>query len=529
MSKQEKVTEQNTEKTMTKYDLKVQRRKEQKEREKREKRISTIISVAILAALVCLVASFPIRNYLAVHETYVEVNGQKISRVEYDYNYNLSLNNYISTYGSYLSYFGVDFNSDLSTQMYSDTLTWKDFFDEMTVESIVNEKALKAQADAAGFTYDTDEDFEQFKEDAKAAASEAGASTADYIRQSFGEYATIGRLEPFLRESILVNAFYDQISDEKAATDEEAQAYYEENKSTYDSVDYYLTMVEAELPTEPTELADPVEETEEAAEGEEEAAYEPSEAEIEKAMADAKEIADTAVETVRANGELRENASYSGTSYLIRDWLFDESRQQGDSTVIEDTSSNQYYVIGFDKRYLVTDPTASAYVIVVSPGEEGEVALSGQNILDGWKNGEATEDSFAALADSYASGAVANVQGGYYEAITKASTPETVQDWLYDASRAKGDNTVITTDDGYTYVLYYVGSNDPEWMLSAKSTLLSEAMEAYLEEIREGFDVQDPKGNLRYLQVQEQEETVDETAVDEATVEESTTEESTAE
>ena len=79
MSKNEKVTEnkeqkeQTEQKVMTKYDRKVQKRKEEKEKEKKEERISTAVGIVFLVALVCLVASFPIRTYLATHETYVPI------------------------------------------------------------------------------------------------------------------------------------------------------------------------------------------------------------------------------------------------------------------------------------------------------------------------------------------------------------------------------------------------------------------------------------------------------------------------
>ena len=104
MSKNEKETEQ-TEKFVTKYDRKMQKRQEQKQKELREKHISTILGVVIVAALVCLVAYFPIRSYMAVNQTYIEVNGESISRVEFDYNYNVVKNNYISQYGIILNFY----------------------------------------------------------------------------------------------------------------------------------------------------------------------------------------------------------------------------------------------------------------------------------------------------------------------------------------------------------------------------------------------------------------------------------------
>lgn len=520
MSKKEQVTEQKEEKVMTKYDLKMQKRKEEKEKEKRNNRIEMIIGAVVVVALVCLVASFPIRTYMAVNKTIVKISGENISKVEFDYNYNVVKNNYVNQYGSYLSYFGMDLSGDLSTQMYSDTLSWEDYFEQQTVDSIIRGKALKAQADAAGFTYNVEEEYKNYEEGVKAAASEAGVSTGEYIKQVYGSFATMSRIKDYIKESILVNAYYEQVETDKTPSDEEIQAHYEENKNAFDSVDYKLTLVAAQLPTEPTELADPVEETEDAdtTEGTEETeAYQPSEAEVGKAMADAKVLADAAEATVATDGELKENAKYSGTSGLIRDWLFDESRKEGDTTVVEDTSGNQYYVLSFVKRYL--DETPSADVRIIMTAED-----NGQAILDEWKNGEATEESFGALADKYNEGSSFTAEGGLYKGVSMSGTQEEIAVWLFDAARVAGDTTAITTEaDGNTYILYYIGQNDPEWKMTAKSEVLADTMEDYLQEISKDIEIDDPKGNLEYLKKLEAAETAatDDTAEAE-TVEEAT-------
>ena len=502
MSKKEKVTEQKNkaeqekqteEKVMTKYDLKMQRRKEQKEKEKKQERVSMIVGIVIVVALVCLVISFPLRSYMAVHGTVIRINGEKISQVEFDYNYNVVVNNFRNS--GYASYFGPDFSSDLSTQMYSQTLSWKDYFEQETVSSLIREKSLKAQADAAGFTYDTKEEYDTFQQNVKDTADSAGITVKDLLQQMYGSYATIGRIKDMVEESIYANAYYTQISEEKTPSEAEIQAYYEEHKNNYDSVDYYLTLVEAELPTKPTELADPVEETDEAAADTEEQTYQPSEAEIEKAMADAKKLADAAEDVVKTDGELRENEGYYSVSYLTRDWLFDETRKEGDTTVIEDMSGHQYYVLSFVKRYL--DETPSADVRIISTDEE-----NGQAILEEWQTGEATEESFGLLADKYNEGTSFTAEGGFYEAVSPSGTHEQIAEWLFDAGRKAGDTTVITTEEGYTYVLYYVGSNEPEWILDVRNTVLSDVMEAYLEEISADAEVEDSKGNLEYLKKQ---------------------------
>lgn len=518
MSKNEKVTEnkeQTEQKVMTKYDRKVQKRKEEKEKEKKEERISTAIGIVVLVALVCLVASFPIRTYLATHETYVVVNGEAVNKVEFDYQYNLIKNNYITQYGSYLTYFGLDTSKDLSTQMYSDTLTWQDYFEQNAVESLKQNKALMAEAKAAGFTYDTTDEYNTFKETIKTSAASAGISEKEYVRSIYGSYATMGRIEEYVKNDMVMNAYYQKLQEDNAPSDDEIQSYYEENKATYDSVDYRLTTIEADLPTEPTELADPVEETAAdttgttdgtaATDSTQDTAYQPSDAEIAKAMEDAKVLADDAEQTVAKDGEAHENEKKSSVNYLISDWLFDDARKAGDTTVITNDNSHCYYAVAFEKRYL--DETPSADVRVIIPTED----KTGEEILEEWKNGAATEDSFAELCKKYTQDTSAVENGGLFEQVTKTGMTEELSNWIFDTSRQAGDTVAITVSDT-TYVLYYIGQDQPEWKINIKNTLVSDTMSQHMQDITADVTVEDPKGKLNYLKVQAEESAADETA-----------------
>lgn len=518
MSKNEKVTEnkeQTEQKVMTKYDRKVQKRKEEKEKEKKEERISTAIGIVVLVALVCLVASFPIRTYLATHETYVVVNGEAVNKVEFDYQYNLTKNNYITQYGSYLTYFGLDTSKDLSTQMYSDTLTWQDYFEQNAVESLKQNKALMAEAKAAGFTYDTTDEYNTFKETIKTSVASAGISEKEYVRSIYGSYATMGRIEEYVKNDMVMNAYYQKLQEDNAPSDDEIQSYYEENKATYDSVDYRLTTIEAELPTEPTELADPVEETAAdttgttdgtaATDSTQDTAYQPSDAEIAKAMEDAKVLADDAEKTVAKDGEAHENEKKSSVNYLISDWLFDDARKAGDTTVITNDNSHCYYAVAFEKRYL--DETPSADVRVIIPTED----KTGEEILEEWKSGAATEDSFAELCKKYTQDTSAVENGGLFEQVTKTGMTEELSNWIFDNSRQAGDTVAITVSDT-TYVLYYIGQDQPEWKINIKNTLVSDTMSQHMQDITADVTVEDPKGKLNYLKVQAEESAAAETA-----------------
>ena len=537
MSKNEKVTEnkeqkeQTEQKVMTKYDRKVQKRKEEKEKEKKEERISTAVGIVFLVALVCLVASFPIRTYLATHETYVVINGEKVNKVEFDYAYNTSKNNYITQYGSYLSYFGLDTSKDLSTQMYSDTLTWQDYFEQNAVESLKQNRALMAEAKAAGFTYDTTDEYNTFKETIKTSAAAAGVSDKEYVRSIYGSYATMGRIEEYVKNDMVMNAYYQKLQEDNAPSDDEIQSYYEENKATYDSVDYRLTTIEADLPTEPTELADPVEETAAdttgttdgtaATDTTQDTAYQPSDAEIAKAMEDAKVLADDAEQTVAKDGEAHENEKKSSVNYMISDWLFDDARKAGDTTVITNDNSHCYYAVAFEKRYL--DETPSADVRVIIPTED----KNGEEILEEWKNGAATEDSFAELCKKYTQDTSAVENGGLFEQVTKTGMTEELSNWIFDSSRQVGDTVAITVSDS-TYVLYYIGQEQPEWKINIKNTLVSDTMSQHVQDITADVTVEDPKGKLNYLKVQAEESAAAETETATAETQEITEEQTAA-
>lgn len=517
-------TEEKQEKVLTRYDLKMQRKAEEKKKAERERIISSIICLVIAAALLCLVISFPIKTYLSVNGTYIKVAGESVSKVEFDYYYNVVKNDYISQNGYYLSMLGLSLDGDMSTQMYSDTLTWQDYFEQLAVQNIANNKALRDQAKAEGFTYDAAQDYADYRASVKEAASEVNLSEKAYLQLYYGSYSNVSRLKNIVIEALETNAYYQKVSEEKTPSEEEIQAYYEENKDTYDSVDYRIITVNAELPTEPTDLADPVEETENT-EGEStdtETAYVPSEAEIEFAMQEAYAEAEEALKNISSEGELRENALKSSVATLLRDWLFDAGRKAGDTTIIESTSSHFYYVVEFENRYRDETPSIDARIIIVSD----ENAVSADAILEEWKSGAATEESFAEIADKYD----AATEGGLYEALIPSGLPDTLKEWLYDSERKSGDAAAITGEEGESsYVVYYLGTNDPLWSLNIESTLLQEAMSEYMDVITTGYEVEDAKGNLRYLKVQAAEAAAAESAAAESSEEASDEAESSEE
>ncbi len=492
MSEKETSQKEVPQKIVTKYDRKVQRRKEAELKEKKRKMIDRIVGIVILAAVIIGLAFIPIRKYIATHSTYITVGGHDITQVEFDYYYNLASTDYINTYGNYLAYMGLNLTGDFASQSYSENMSWKDYFDQLAVDKIRQNKALIDAAKEAGFTYDTAKDYAAFEESLKDSASSESVSLGKYYKMTFGRYASASAVKPYVEEGYLAAAYYKSVAEANEIPEEEIQAYYDENAADYDSVDFLLTEVAAEIPEAQTVSDGNGGNT----------TVEPTEKEIQVAMDAAKEKADEALLVIDEEGTEQTGVLKSAISTKYNEWLFDEARKEGDTTIIEDTDSHKYYVLKFEKRYLDETATATVRAIMTTGG-------NGEAILTEWKDAGSTEEAFISLVEKYSEDTYTNTNGGLYEELTKSTLRSTLSDWIFAEGRKAGDTTVLT-EDNYTYVLYFVENGRPEWQAKIANTLLSEVMGEYLTGIKEACTVEDPKGHLVYLKVQANESTATE-------------------
>ena len=232
----EKQTEEKNEKVMTKYDRKMKRRKEEEEKEKKSWfRFRAVCLAVVIALVVAIVASIGISvygRYDALHGTYVRVGDHDLTKVEYDYYFTTAVNNYMATYGSFISLMGFDPSVDMDVQLYpgGGEMTWKDYFDQLTMEQIRQEKALVDDAAAKGFVYDDTAALADFDTAIASAAEEASVSVSEYYGM-YGEYATQERLRPYVKQGLLASAYYEEMLEQKKPSEEEIQAHYEENKA----------------------------------------------------------------------------------------------------------------------------------------------------------------------------------------------------------------------------------------------------------------------------------------------------------
>ena len=110
--------------------------------------------------------------------------------------------------------------------------------------------------------------------------------------------------------------------------------------------------------------------------------------------------------------------------------------------------------------------------------EEKAAALAeAERILQEWKDGEATEESFGLLANTYSEDGGSNTTGGLYEDIAPgASYVENFLNWSIDMSRQVGDTGIVETEYGY-HIMYYV-AGEPYWA----EVVASQFFDAKIEE-----------------------------------------------
>jgi len=112
-----------------------------------------------------------------------------------------------------------------------------------------------------------------------------------------------------------------------------------------------------------------------------------------------------------------------------------------------------------------------------------------QDVLDAWLAGEATEESFAKLAEEYSSDSGSNTNGGLYTGVQKGEMLDTFDAWCFDGSRKVGDYGLVKTVHGY-HVMYFAGSEEywhaackaevPYWQVDQQLNAELEALDAQI-------------------------------------------------
>ncbi len=487
----------------------------QRKQQKEDKKLKAytisfvIVMVLVVATVLGVVVRAPISGAIDRGTHAVTVNGHELSTTDLSYHYVDTINNYIETirqnyYGTYGNYWtillGFDTTKPLNEQSYGDGkgTTWADYFMDRTMDSLKSTYALYDKATEENFKLpeDVQKRLDSFEDDLTLAAKNNQFSSANaYLRQTYGDGANVKTYKEYYRVNTIASAFYSDYAESLEYTDKDYREFEKGKFNDYStfSFAYYQIKVSDYLTGKGTKDEN----------GKETYTEEQKKAALEAAKADAQKLLDSGAKNVKTlnmaikslainkdkkNVECTENKYYfyeQINSKDMKNWIGNANRVEGDLTSLEvatnktnDDKSTTRETTGFNIVLFLGRENNSVNLIDVrhilvkftggTKGENNETVYSdaeklkakekAQAILDEWKKGDATEDSFAALAKEK-SDDTTKTSGGLIERVYLHQMVDNFNDWCFDSSRKTGDTALVETEYGY-HVMYFVKAHD---------------------------------------------------------------------
>ena len=436
-----------------------------KEDYKAKKRRKLITGIAALVVVLLIIVGLVFNsNLFYTGVPAVKVGDRSYTTSDFNYEYfNTYYNTYSSlsdSYGNYVSML-LDTSQPLDKQMYSDTMTWDQYFEDQAFEQLKQITVLNDMADAEGWQLTTEQKAEidaQIESLKTAAANHNYSDYRAYIRALYGKGQTEKRLRSLLEKSYRATYYSQYLADtwKNGYTDAELDAYYDTVCDDYDLVSFMSYTVNAV-----TDEENGIDEAT-AKEQAKDIATEISAARDKAAFADA--VYRNAPEDEKADYEDEDECLYryaapggiANTEW--RSWLLDPQRQAGDTTIVE--FSTGYHVLLFLERCdnsFELGRFRSITVAVEKDEESGEITdatrAAAQETVDTILAAFAedpTEEKFAALADQYSYEGVA---GGLHENVILGQL-HSVKEEEYVFSGAEV-GAVETIYDNESFIIVY--------------------------------------------------------------------------
>lgn len=493
---------------------------------KAKKVIGKVVAI-VLAVVVCLAAFYGIFNFFGIPQkvlTAAKIGDERVTVAKYNFYY---MDMYLNTYNQSQSYdsqygagygamyTGYDSSKTPMEQEYPGTLedfegesaTWADYFRVQSLKYLQTYLAYAKLAKEAGMTLDEDElaDIDEQVESIRSSAESNDYSLNRYLTKIYGKGVNEKLLREVMEERQLAYKYAQQKQEdvETGVTDAQIEEEYTANPAEYALVTLNGFVVSADT----SAIAD------DATDDEKTAA-------TEAAMADAKakaegyaakvNSAETLLEQAKAYNSTATEASVkledvTGTtlvstfSQAASDWAYAAERAVGDVTVVE--TSNGYAVLYMavlphkdmskpvDVRHILiqfdTTTDGSSNTVALTSAEKEAYYQQAQAIYNQFLENP-TEENFATLANNNSDDTGSNTNGGLYEDVHVGDMVTAFNDWCFDPNRKPGDSGIIETNYGY-HVMYYVGNDNEEtWKSTVRSTLASDALSAFDDEIVNG-------------------------------------------
>ena len=510
---------------------------------KKLKQMTVIFAVIIALVIAAAVAVLSIRAYnnsgIRERNTIaLKVGDHDITAAEFNYFYYDAVNGFYTQFSDYDQYavdyakamYGIDMTLPLDEQIYSETdnSTWADYFLGEAEYSAKSMYALYDEAMANNFSLNEEQQTNLAKQflamDAIAQEAYGAKNMKDYLKSMYGPGASEETYRDYVTMSTIAEAYGADYQNSIEYTDAELRAQESGREKEFNSYSYATYLVSrSEFLTGGTKNADGTTTySDEDYKKAEKAAKEAAEAlagkvsnatNFNKAVKEMEINADSTEENLI--NEYTEMVFSSVTSYM-QDWICDSSRVKGDTTIIENTTDitnddgsttkrvNGYYVILFLDRNENDYPLVNVRHILLdfeggtadkngnitySDEDKAATMKSAEELLAQWQASEATQESFAALANEKSTDVASNTRGGLYEDVYPGQTLTEFNDWIYDSSRKAGDTGVVQTTSG-CHIMYFVGESDMTFRdFMIKNELLSDDITEWQNNLIDSVEV----------------------------------------
>ena len=431
-----------------------------KNRRSRTKYIIIGVVIVLLIAVVFFVTSNLFTNGL----TALTVGDTRYTVADVNYYYRSAYMSFYNNYSSYISYF-LDTSKPLDEQTcsISDTeQTWADYFRATAVKNMQQITAYYDAAVAAGYTLSADEQstIDSTIENYKPYADAYGYSLDGYLANYYGPGNNEKTVRRNMEKQQLASDYLSAIYDGFTYTDDQLDTYYSDNRDDFDKVKFTYAYIAGK-------------------------ADEANGIDADTAMATAGDQATQILDTWN-NGDADAfkaaiqsvTGSEASETSVTRNSFFSqfEGSVTADTlkegmTFTHQSTSGWYavYVEGFDDNNYHTVSVRHILVKAVDTDGDGtysdvekQVAYDAvKAIEDEWLAGDATEDSFAALANLKSEDTGSNTNGGLYEGIYKGETVAEFDAFCF-ADHKYGDYAIVygeTSDYTGYHLVYFVNAD----------------------------------------------------------------------
>ena len=493
-----------------------------------------LLVVAVSVGVSKTVSSSGIRQKNTVALT---VGDHEINSVEMNYFFMDAVNAFYSQYGSYATMFGLDAAKPLDQQITNEETgaTWADDFLETAKSTAAAVYTLKDAADAAGYCL-TEEEIASIESQSDALDMYAkiyGYPNGDsYLRAMYGAGAKKESYIAYSKLRSLADSYRNSYTESLTYTDSDLREAEKENFDAYSSFTFntYYLPASSFLTGGTTDAEGNTAYTDEEKAAALSAAKEAADS---LAKAESLEALEEAIDALSINeGQdasttAYKNTLYSSVSAVYADWVTDSSRKEGDMKVFENevtstdedgnqkTTVNGYYVVCYvgstdnnfalkNVRHILVsfthdhddteehDHSEAEY----TDEEKAAAKAAAEELLAQWKSGEATEESFATLANENSDDGDGTT-GGLYENVYPGQMVTNFNDWVYDSSRKAGDTGIVESNYGY-HVMYFVGDSDTTYRdYQITNELRQRDVDAWYSEIT--GSVTPVEGDMKYL------------------------------